>query len=142
MLVHSSSSWVKLFNYWKSTRAAWASLLNAYKYRLFYRLSLFSHKIINTHLLLNNLDLLKHIVKTYSTREKNTNSFEIPLILSNSEAKRFSIVLSMMVNKVLEILLEILSCPSDKVECGRTLSFFCCFWWEDYEYHGGSLQNA
>ena len=75
--------------------------LMPFKYRLFYRFSLFSHKILNKHFLLNISDLLKPIVKTYSTREKNTNLFEIPLILSKSGAKRISIVLSMMVNKVL-----------------------------------------
>jgi hypothetical protein len=75
--------------------------LMPFKYRLFYRFSLFSHKILNKHFLLNISDLLKPIVKTYSTREKNTNLFEVPLILSNSGAKRISVVLSMMVNKVL-----------------------------------------
>jgi hypothetical protein len=75
--------------------------LMPFKYRLFYRFSLFSHKILNKHFLLNISDLLKPIIKTYCTREKNTNIFEIPLILSNSGAKRISIVLSMMVNKVL-----------------------------------------
>jgi hypothetical protein len=72
-----------------------------FKYRLFYRFCLFSHKILNKHFLLNISDLLKLIVKSYSTREKNTNLFEIPLILSNSGAKRISIVLSIMVNNVL-----------------------------------------
>ena len=50
---------------------------------------------------LNISDLLKPIGKTYSTKEKITNLFEIPLILSNSGAKRISIVLSIMVNKFL-----------------------------------------
>jgi hypothetical protein len=72
-----------------------------FKYRLFYRFSLFSHKILNKHFFLNISDLLKPIVKTYRTRDKNTNLFEVPLILSNSGSKRISIVLSLMVNKVL-----------------------------------------
>jgi hypothetical protein len=42
-------------------------------------------------------------------QKKNTNLFEIPLILSNSEAKRVSIVLSIMVNKELTCFLIFLN---------------------------------
>jgi hypothetical protein len=55
--------------------------LMPFKYRLFYRFPLFSHEILNRHFLLNISDLLKPIVKTYSAREKNTNIFDIALIL-------------------------------------------------------------
>ena len=73
----------------------------SYKYRLFYRFSLFSHNILNKKFLINISCLLKPIVKIHNTREKNTNIFDSPLITSVNSAKRISVVLVTMINKVL-----------------------------------------
>ena len=72
-----------------------------YKFRLFYRFSLFSHNILNKHFLLNISCLLKPIVKIHNTREQNTNIFDSPLSQSVNGAKRISVVLTTMINKVL-----------------------------------------
>jgi hypothetical protein len=75
--------------------------LMPYKYRLFYRFSLFSHNILNKKFLLNISCLLKPVVKIHNTREKNTNIFDLPLITSVIGGKRISVVLITMINKVL-----------------------------------------
>ena len=72
-----------------------------FKYRLFYRFSLFSHKILNTFFLLNISNFLKPVEKTVNTRSNRTNLFITPLVLSHRGSKRISIVLTIMINKVL-----------------------------------------
>jgi len=72
-----------------------------FKYRLFYRFSLFSHKILNKFFLLNISNLLKPVEKIVNTRNHCTNLFITPLVLSHSGSKRISVVLTIMINKVL-----------------------------------------
>ena len=71
------------------------------KFRFFFRFSLLSHKILNKQILLNISDLLQPITKLAHTRDKSSNLYLIPIKCSVKGAKRISIVLATMVNKVL-----------------------------------------
>ena len=72
-----------------------------FKYCLFFRFSLFSHKILDRYFLLNISDLLETYCKNVNTRAKKNNIFVTTLVTSKSGVKRISILLSIMVNKVL-----------------------------------------
>ena len=64
-----------------------------FQYRLFYRFSIFSHKILIKFFLLNISNLLKNVEKTVNTRNQSTNLFITLLVLSHSGSKRISVVL-------------------------------------------------
>ena len=73
-----------------------------FRYRLLFRYSIFSYKIVNKLILNNIFSLLKPIVKVANTRQTSSNLYEVPIIVSNKCSKRLSIVLATMINKVLK----------------------------------------
>ena len=73
-----------------------------FRYRLLFRYSIFSYKIVNKLILNNIFSLLKPIVKVANTRQTSSNLYEVPIVVSNKGSKRLSIVLATMINKVLK----------------------------------------
>jgi hypothetical protein len=73
-----------------------------FRYRLLFRYSIFSYKIVNKLILNNIFSPLKPIVKVANTRQTSSNLYEVPIVVSNKGSKRLSIVLATMINKVLK----------------------------------------
>ena len=73
-----------------------------YRYRLLFRFSLFSYKIVNNFILNDIKNILKPIVKAANTRATSSNLYEVPLVLSYCGCKRISLSLATMMNKVLK----------------------------------------
>ncbi len=73
-----------------------------YRYRLLFRFSLFSYKIVNNFILNDIKNILKPIVKAANTRATSSNLYEVPLVLSYCGCKRISLSLTTLMNKVLK----------------------------------------
>ena len=73
-----------------------------FKYRLFFRFSLFSYKIVNNLILKDIGKFLKHHIKIVNTRDNSSNIYDVPIVNSYMGAKRISIYLAIMINNVLK----------------------------------------
>jgi len=73
-----------------------------FKFRLFYRFSLFTHKILNNHILHNIFSLLTPTSKaTHNLRDSSRNIFQESKVSTKDGSKRISYILALFVNKVL-----------------------------------------
>jgi hypothetical protein len=73
-----------------------------FKFRLFYRFSLFTHKILNNHILHNIFSLLTPTSKaTHNLRDSSRNIFQESKVSTKDGSKRISYNLALFVNKVL-----------------------------------------
>jgi hypothetical protein len=76
--------------------------LMPFKFRLFYRFSLFTHKILNNHILHNIFSLLTPTSKaTHNLRDSSRNIFQESKVSTKDGSKRISYILALFVNKVL-----------------------------------------
>ena len=76
--------------------------LMPFKFRLFYRFSLFTHKILNNHILHNIFSLLTPTSKaTHNLRDSSRNIFQESKVATKDGSKRISYILALFVNKVL-----------------------------------------
>jgi hypothetical protein len=73
-----------------------------FRYRLLFRFSIFSYKIVNKIILNNIFSLLKPNESVANTRKTSSNLYEVPIVVSNKGSRRISIVLANTINKVLK----------------------------------------
>ena len=73
-----------------------------FRYRLLFRFSIFSYKIVNKFILNNIFSLLKPNESVANTRKTSSNLYDVPIVVSNKGSRRISIVLANTMNKVLK----------------------------------------
>ena len=75
--------------------------LMPFKYRLFYRFSIFSYKIINRFILHNINDELVQLDNSKNLRDATRNLYYVPSCRTMMGAKRISVCLPQLINKVM-----------------------------------------